>query len=154
MAMQPTTTRPGAPTQTRPMPMPMQPHTSLGVLIGVVTALMLSIAGIGLAIMNAPAPAVINTTIPDAIKVENADNAPVEEGKELVAKITELESQLSQARRDILRMTNDMEAMRAHIEGLGSNLAIVQEQSAKNVVPVNIQGPQNEPESETTEKKK
>lgn len=152
MAMQPITTRPGAPAQIRPMPVPAQPQTSLGVLIGVVTALMLSLAGIGLAIMNAPSPVVTDTTVPEALKVANSESAPVAEGKELVTKITELETKLAQSRRDIQKLNEELQNVVSQMDGLSANLAIAQSQAADRKSPVNIQPPQPEPEP-TPEKK-
>lgn len=86
----------------------------------------------------------LNTTIPDAIKVENADNAPVEEGKEMVAKIVELETKLKQSNREIQRLTEEMQNIMAQMDGLSANLAIAQSQAAEKKIPVNIQPPQPE----------
>lgn len=132
-----------------------KPNNPLGLTLAVVVALMMSLAGIVLAIMNRPEAAPVKTAsdLPEALRVTNADEAPPAEGKEVITKIAELESKLAQARRDIARLNGDLLTMQSHIEGLGSNLAIVQEQSAKNVVPVNVFGPQNEPEPEAPKKK-
>lgn len=153
MAIQPTAARTAVQSQFRPVAGPATPRTSLGMLAAVITALMLSMAGIGLAIMNAPAPVVVNPQIPEAMKVANADIAPVEEGKEFVAKIAELESKLKQSQRDVQKLNEDMQSMLAQIEGLSANLAIVQSKSAETQIPVSIQPPQPEPTPTTPGKK-
>jgi len=141
MALQPVISKPGAVSQRPPIQTVQVIPLWVPLMMVFVTAL--SVVALTFSLLKAPAPTTGPSPVVNALNIAEPD-ASIEEGKEVLVKITELERNLSLAKTEIQRLNEELLQVRSSVDGLNANVSIVQSQAARLTPPVNIAPPQPE----------
>ena len=140
--IQPIISKPSAVTQRPPITVHV-PITPLWVPLMMIVVTTLSVAALALTLLKG-SPETVAAPAASTLNITASDTAPIEEGKELQVKISELERNLAQAKTEIQTLKEQMLNVSSNVDGMNANLALVQAQASKNTIPVNILPPDSE----------